>query len=163
MRFSLLKRANFAVAWIVLVLYPALAVVPVDAVDAGLSPGCERRMAHAITEGWSAALRINSGVFSPGDRIMLRVFNGGTVPISFGEGVSVKVRRDGTWRRSSAHFRTGPVRRIAFVLFAGEVSACETLRVPSALPAGRYRFEKRVRSRMGDREETLSADFVVGR
>lgn len=117
---------------------------------------------RVVPERWRVRLRTNGDRFPPGSRIRLRVFNRGTVPVMFGEGVSVKVRRHGVWR-NSAHFKPRPVHRIAFDLFAGEVSRCEVLHVPLSTPPGRYRLEKRVRTHARDREETLLKEFVVRR
>jgi hypothetical protein len=128
----------------------------------GKSLGSYTDYFRVVPERWLVRLRTNGERFSPGSRIRVRVFNRGTVPVMFGEGVLVKVRRRGVWR-DSAHFKPRPVRRIAFDLFAGELGHCEVLHVPMATPPGRYRLEKRARTHPGGREEIVRKEFVVKR
>jgi hypothetical protein len=127
----------------------------------GTGLGTYEQYVRVVPELRSASLRLNGRRFFPGDEIVARVFNRGTVPIAFGEGVSVKVQEAGIWADSA--FDTPPVHRISFVLLAGVLGRCETFRVPIDVPAGMYRFEKSVSSRGGDQEEILSAAFEVQR
>lgn len=128
----------------------------------GKSLGSYAQYFRVVPERWLVRLRTNGDWFSPGSQIRLRVLNRGTVPLAFGEGVSVKVRQSGMWK-NSGHFKPRPVHRIAFDLFAGEISKCEVLHVPLSTPPGRYRLEKRVSSLTDDREETLLKEFAVRR
>jgi hypothetical protein len=92
-----------------------------------------------VPESWKARLQVEHRVVPAGGRVVWRLGNLGTEPISFGGEPTVQRLEDGAW--SHVHgVDEGISLLLLFSLWAGGESGCSSLHLPADLAPGRYRL-----------------------
>lgn len=95
------------------------------------------RVVHPIDDG---RLALNAAAYHRGETVLGHVENFGTVPVSFGAGVTIE-RPEGAGWVPAAETPRGPVPAIAYVVGAGmSADRCSAFSIPPTMPPGRYRM-----------------------
>lgn len=88
-----------------------------------------------------ARLGLEKEVVHPGDVLLMRLENVGTIGIEFGYEFDLKVRTDNEWTTSPAQPAGWP--EVGLGLGAGRNASCERVALPSDIAIGSYRVTKR--------------------
>jgi hypothetical protein len=115
---------------------------------------------RAVSAKSQSAILINKDNFRAGERVVIQLANTGTIDVGYGEGGSISALQNGQWEPVLSLPSSG--KRRAFVLGPGELGACEGVLLPSNLPPGSYRIEKRISYNLGQAAvQVLTNDFTV--
>lgn len=79
---------------------------------------------------------------APGAELLVRVANYGTEAVIYGEPLKIEQRQGDRWVYYPIYL--GPWHRIRIRLLGGGLGSCESVSLPSDLPAGKYRVTKRL-------------------
>jgi hypothetical protein len=120
--------------------------------------GSVAQYVRAVPRIDKAALMLGGSVAHPGQRVVWRMFNGGSSLLTYGHGYVLQKRSTTTWIDVMP---PGYSDLMPIELTAGESSKCDALRLPADADPGEYRLKRQVRFSPGQRHRWIETRFSV--